>query len=85
MCCALAAYKKTLLRRIKCLEGNAGCGVNGMLWSKHFGNDVEVTINPSRPEDVDIVKENLQLNKLGVTIADENTCVTLRKDNYDFM
>lgn len=85
VCCALAAHKESSSRRLKCLDGNAGCGVNGMLWTKYLGNDIEVTINPSRPEDSDIVEENLKCNQLNVDIADDNTCITLRKENYDFM
>lgn len=85
MCCVLSACKSSFSKPIKCLEGVGVCGIYGMLWKKHFGENVDVTINGVHEEDATLIAKNLKSNNLQAKVLNEDICILMRKESFDLM
>lgn len=56
-----------------------------MLWEKHFGEEIDVTINAAHEDDAKLIEKNVASNGLKGKILNENPCILLRKETYDFL
>jgi tRNA G26 N,N-dimethylase Trm1 len=70
---------------LRCLDGIGASGVAGLLWKKHVGDNVAVTINDSRGKAYEGIKHNAELNGLAVKILNRDPCALLHEQTYHFM
>lgn len=84
----LAAYIKSKLSvssPVKCADVLGACGATGLMWKKHLGDNVDVTINDKIELSCDLIKENIRNNNLKITVTNKDPCIFLHERGYNFV
>lgn len=76
------AYKN---KSRKFLDGLASTGIRGIRIAKELDKEIEMDINDISHESYKIIKKNIELNKVNANALNENVCMLLQKNKYDYI
>ena len=67
------------------LDGLAASGIRGIRIAKEVERDIEVDINDYNSKSYEIIKKNIEMNKVKANALNENLCILLQKRRYDYI
>lgn len=69
----------------KMLDGLSATGIRGIRIAKEIEGDIDMHINDVNPVSYEIIRKNVERNKVNVKIFCENICSLLLKEKYDYI
>lgn len=69
----------------KFLDGLASTGIRGIRIVKEIEGDIEMDINDLNEKSYEIIKKNIEINGIKANALNENLCLLLQKNRYDYV